>query len=62
GHRTAGATACGQDDQARRPSPARASARLNYWGISPATERPERRRVVKTTKRDGQVRPERPRD
>ncbi|WP_376704782.1 hypothetical protein RQ479_08735 [Mesorhizobium sp. ISC25] len=34
----------------------------NYWGISPAMERPERRRVVKTTNRDGQVRPERPRD
>ncbi|MER8960259.1 hypothetical protein [Mesorhizobium sp. M0701] len=34
----------------------------NYWGISPATERPERRRVVKTARRDGQVRPERRQD
>ncbi|MER8390958.1 hypothetical protein NKJ72_11470 [Mesorhizobium sp. M0045] len=34
----------------------------NYWGISPATERLERRRIVKTPKRDGQVRPERPQD
>ena len=31
----------------------------NYWGILPATERPEARRTMKATKRDRKFRPER---
>lgn len=34
----------------------------NYWGISPATERPERQRLTKPAKRKGDLLPERRQD